>query len=77
MDNAEFKKQRLEAAVYAWEGGVIIQAHRVAQVQTKLLNQLLRGRMDSDIVACYMDLRNIANQLERLAEEGRKLETIA
>jgi hypothetical protein len=64
-----------EAAVYAWEGGLIIQVHRLAQVNAKLMNQLVRGRMDSEIVGAYADLRNIANRLERLAEEGRKLET--
>ena len=68
-------KRRIEAAIYAWEGGVIIQAHRLAQIQAKLMNQLVRGRMDAEIVACYADLRNIANQLERLAEEGRNLES--
>lgn len=76
MTDKEFEKRRLEQAVYAWEGGIIIQAKRLADVQAKLMNQLVRGRMDSDVVACYADLRNIANQLERLAEEGRKLEAL-
>ena len=66
----------LEQAVIRWEGGLIIQIHRLAQVNAKLMNQLVRGRMDSEIVGSYGDLRNIANQLERLAKEGRDLENI-
>ncbi len=66
----------IDKKIYAWEGRLIIQIARVANVNAKLMKQLVHGRTDSEIVSSYMDLRNIANQIESIAEEGRRLDLV-
>lgn len=58
-----------ERAIYRWEGGLIIQIDRLADVQKRLTKQLVVGRLPSEVAGAYMDLRNIANQIERLTKE--------
>ncbi len=69
MGDVAMTPEQQEAAVMRWEGGLIIQTARVADVQAKLMKQLVRGRMESELRGAYMDLRNIANAIEKLAGE--------
>lgn len=55
--------------VLRWEGGLIIQIDRLAGVLAKLTKQLSHGRTASEIAGAYMDLRNIANSVEKLHSE--------
>jgi hypothetical protein len=61
--------------VLRWEGGLIIQVDRLANVLAKLTKQLHRGRTASEIAGAYMDLRNIANHIEKLHGELSQVES--
>lgn len=52
-----------------WEGKLIRQLARLHEVQGKLIKQLVHGITDSEVAGAYMDLRNIANQVELLHKE--------
>ena len=60
--------------VLRWEGGLIIQVDRLAGVLAKLTKQLHRGRVGSELAGAYMDLRTIANSVERLHGELSQLD---
>lgn len=60
--------------VLRWEGGLIIQVDRLAGVLAKLTKQLHHGCMSSEIAGAYMDLRNIANHIEKLHGELSQIE---
>ncbi len=62
-----------EEEIINWEGRLIIQIKRVADVNAKLMKQLVHGHIDSELVGSYMDLRNIATQLESITKYGRTL----
>ena len=60
--------------ILRWEGKVIIQIDRLAHVLAKMTKQLHHGRVSSEIAGAYMDLRNIANEIEKIHGEIDLLE---
>ena len=57
------------------ENLLIIQIHRLATVQAKLTKSLALGWSFSEIKGAYMDLHNIANEIETI--ETQRLASIA
>ena len=61
--------QLMQKRVLIWEGTLIVQLHRLTGVVHTLTKQLTYGAINSEITGAYMDLRNIANQIEQIANE--------
>lgn len=66
MNDHEKATQELVIMV---ENRLIIQIHRLACVQQKLTKALVHGWIGSEVVGAYMDMRNIATQIELLAKD--------
>lgn len=56
-------------AVARWESSVIIQLHKLAEIQRTLLTQLVAGRVHSEVTYAYKALHNAASAIERLSKE--------